>query len=362
MNRFSEAVHKALVKPPPAPGQPDRARLGSVPLAKRVTIREVADAVGLSPAAVSYALRGIQVSEETQERVRQVASDLGYEAHPIARALASGRTGMIGILGPSLEDLWQQHLMAEAGRTLLERDQYALILDAGGDPARQRALAAQLRDQQVDGLIVSPIDPTDSFWPELAESLALVSIGDELPGAATAGEVLFDNHAGVRSALEHLYALGHRQIAVFRPPGSPTAGRPAEMFVDAEAGRLGIDVMIHSTPYALPGATEVAHAVLTGPNRPSAAFCFSDSLAYGVYAAARDLNVRIPDDLSLIGYDDHPVSSLLTPQLTSFSWDTERLIEAAVGMVLAAIDGTRRPQRVVIEPVLRERRSTSRRS
>lgn len=331
-----------------------------VPPAKRVTIREVADAAGLSPAAVSYALRGIQVSEETQERVRQVAGDLGYEVHPIARALASGRTGMIGILGPSLEDLWQQRLVAEAGRTLLERDQYALILDAGGNPARQRSLAAQLRDQQVDGLIVSPIDPTDAFWVELAESLALVSIGDELPGAATAGEVLFDNHAGVRCALEHLHALGHRQIAVLRPPGSPTSGRPAEMFVDTEAARLGLEVSVYSTPYALPDATEVARTVLSRPDRPSAAFCFSDSLAYGVYAAARELNLRIPDDLSLIGYDDHPVSSLLSPPLTSFSWDTERLIEAAVGMVLAAIDGTRRPRRVVIEPVLTDRQSTAR--
>ena len=201
------------------------------PPAKRVTIREVADAAGVSPAAVSYALRGIQVSEETQERVRKVASDLGYEANPIARALASGRTGMVGILGPSLEDLWQQRLVAEAGRALLAHDRYALILDAGGDPARQRSLATQLRDQQVDGLILSPVDPSDAFWNELTESLAIVSIGDALPGRGAAGEVLFDNRTGVRSALEHLYALGHRRVAVLRPPGSPTNDRPAEVYV-----------------------------------------------------------------------------------------------------------------------------------
>src|SRR5205814_8090977 len=160
---------------------------------KRVTIREVADAAGLSPAAVSYALRGIQVSEETQERVRKVASELGYEANPIARALASGRTGMVGILGPSLEDLWQQRLVAEAGRALLAHDRYALILDAGGDPLRQRTLATQLRDQQVDGLILSPVDPSDAFWTDLADSLAVVSIGDALPGRSAAGAVRFDN-------------------------------------------------------------------------------------------------------------------------------------------------------------------------
>ena len=152
------------------------------PPAKRVTIREVADAAGVSPAAVSYALRGIQVSEETQERVRKVADDLGYEANPIARALASGRTGMVGILGPSLEDLWQQRLVAEAGRVLLAHDRYALILDAGGDPVRQRALATQLRDQQVDGLILSPVDPSDAFWSELVGRADDVDIEAEAIG------------------------------------------------------------------------------------------------------------------------------------------------------------------------------------
>jgi DNA-binding LacI/PurR family transcriptional regulator len=333
------------------------------PTAKRVTIREVANAAGVSPAAVSYALRGIQVSEETQDRVRKVADELGYEANPIARALASGRTGMIGILGPSLEDLWQQRLVAEAGRALLAHDRYALILDAGGDPGRQRVLATQLRDQQVDGLILSPVDPSDEFWTELAESLAVVSLGDALPGRGAAGEVLFDNRNGVRQALEHLHTLGHRRIAVLRPPGSPTNDRPAEVYVGTEAERLGLDVSVVSSPYELDDATEVAREVLTASRRPSAAFCFSDSIAYGVYAAARGLGLGIPHDLSVIGYDDHPVSILLAPPLTTFSWHTERLVEVAVGMVLAAIDGGARGRRrrVVIEPDLRERASTARR-
>ena len=349
-------------KSPARPGVEPVYACGVSPPAKRVTIREVADAAGVSPAAVSYALRGIQVSEETQERVRKVADEMGYEANPIARALASGRTGMIGILGPSLEDLWQQRLVAEAGRALLAHDRYALILDAGGDPARQRALATQLRDQQVDGLILSPVDPSDEFWSEIAESLSVVSIGDALPGRGAAGEVLFDNRSGVRCALEHLHALGHRRIAVLRAPGSPTNDRPAEVYVGSEADRLDVDVSVVSSPYELDEATEVARAVLTSDHRPTAAFCFSDSIAYGVYAAARQLELRIPQDLSVIGYDDHPVSILLAPPLTSFSWDTERLVEVAVGMVLGAIDGhPRRRRRVVIEPALRERASTARR-
>lgn len=330
------------------------------PANKRVTIREVADAAGLSPAAVSYAMRGIQVSEETQERVRRLATELGYEANPIARALASGRTGMVGILGASLEDLWQQRLVAEAGRALLDHDRYALILDPGGDPVRQRMLAGQLCDQQVDGLILSPVDPADEFWPELAQSLAVVSIGNALPRAAVAGEVLFDNRRGVRHALEHLHALGHRRIAVLRPPGSGTADRPAEVFVLAEADRLGLEVSTVSAPYELQKATALAREVLKADRRPTAVFCFSDSIAYGAYAAASELGVEIPRELSVIGYDDNPVSALLGPPLTTFAWDLERLVGVAVGMVVAATDG-RRPRRrqAVIEPELRERGSTA---
>ena len=326
-----------------------------------MTIREVADAAGLSPAAVSYALRGIMVSEETQERVQRLATELGYEANPIARALASGRSGMIGILGPSLEDLWQQHLVSEAGRVLLGHERYALVLDAGGDPDRQRMLARQLRDQHVDGLIVSPVDPSDPFWSELAESLPVVSIGESLAGAAVVGGVVFDNRTGVRSALEHLHGLGHRWIAVLRPPGSPTTDRPAELFVIAEADRLGLEVRVVTARSALPDTRELARELLSEDPRPTAAFCFSDSIAYGVYAAARELAVRIPEQLSVIGYDDHPVSSLLSPPLTSFSWGSKHLVEVAVGMLLAAIDGdpaTR--QRIVIVPELRDRSSTGR--
>jgi LacI family transcriptional regulator len=327
---------------------------------KRVTIREVADAAGVSPAAVSYALRGLQVSEETEKRVRRVATELGYEANPIARALASGRTGMVGILGPSLEDLWQQRLVAEAGRVLFEHDRYGLILDAGADLERQRFLAGQLRDQQVDGLILFPVDPSDKFWSGLAAALPVVSIGERLAGAAAAGEVLFDNRAGVRRALEHLHALGHRHIAVLRPPGSPTNDRPAELFVVAEADRLGLDVEVVTARYELREATELANRVLTADPRPTAVFCFSDSIAYGVYAAARELDIAIPAELSVIGYDDHPISTLLSPPLTSFSWGSKRLIEVAVQMLLAAMEGDPSVRRrVVIAPELRERGSTT---
>lgn len=329
-----------------------------MPPRKRATIRDIAQATGLSPAAVSYALRGVQTSERTQERVRKAADELGYEAHPIARALASGRSGMVGLLCGSLEDLWQQALAVGIGRGLLARDRYALILDAAGDPARELLLAQRLRDQRVDGLIVQPLDPAAELWRELSESLPVVSIGDSLRGGRSAGEVVFDNRRGVTLALEHLHGLGHRRICVLTPTRPSTPDRPAEQHVNAEAERLGLDVSVVSSPQALNDATEVALDVLSAPDRPSAVFCFSDSIAYGVYAATRKLRLAVPGDVSVSGYDDHPMSALVTPPLTSVDWDIDGIVRAAVRLIVGSIEGKPRKRRIVHPPRMRTRAST----
>ena len=325
---------------------------------KRATIREVAKATGLSPAAVSYALRGIQTSEETQVRVRQAAEELGYEAHPFARALASGRSDMVGLLCGSLEDYWQQSLATGIGRALLARDRYALILDAGGDPERELDFARRLRDQRVDGLIVQPLDPSAGLWAELGETLPVVSIGDSLHGGRAKGEVVFDNRRGVTLALEHLHGLGHRRVAVLTSTRASTPDRPADVYVHAEAARLGVEVQVVTAPQALDAATEVACEVLSADPRPTAVFCFSDSIAYGVYAATRQLGLAVPGDVSVCGYDSHPMSALLTPPLTTVDWDIDGIVHAAVRVVVGAIEGKSRRRRVVREPALRRRAST----
>ena len=323
---------------------------------KRATIREVARVTGLSPAAVSYAMRGIQVAPQTVERVRAAAARLGYEADPIARALASGRTGMIGLLCGSLEDLWQQSLAVGIGRGLREHDRYALILDAVGDPARERELAMQLRDQRVDGILVQPLDPAAPFWPELCSTLPVVAIGDSLRGSAA--EVVFDNRRGVTRALEHLRERGHRRVGVLTPTRPSTPDRPADVHVMAEAGRLGLDIEMASAEHGPAAATRAARELLTRA-RPSAVFCFADSIAYGVYAAARELGLSIPDDVSVLGYDDHPMSGLLTPRLTTVDWNIGGIVRAAVRLMTEAADGRGERRRVVQRPTLCERDSVA---
>src|SRR5687768_6329125 len=167
---------------------------------KRVTIKDVAAATGLSPAAVSYAMRGVQTSPETQERVRQTAEELGYTGNAVARALARGRTGLVGVLSGSLQDLGEQRFVETLGRQLGRHDLHMVVVDAGGEPDRERMLARQLADQLVDGLVISPLDPSNDSWAEFGGGLRVVPVGDALAGP-TVGEVLFDNRTGVGMVL-----------------------------------------------------------------------------------------------------------------------------------------------------------------
>jgi LacI family transcriptional regulator len=327
--------------------------------AKRVTLRDVATESGLSPAAVSYALRGLHLPPETQQRVREVADRLGYQVDPIARALASGRTGYVGVLCGSLQDGWQQSVAAALGRGLLDTGRHALIVDASNSPDLEKMLATQLVDQRVDALIVLWVDPAAGHWSKIARRTILVSIGDGIPGATTAAEIVFDNDTGVTSALEQLAQAGHRRIAVLTPSPRNTPDRPAEVAVRRVSRELGMQFSLHMSPHELDGAAAVAEHLLCSRDPPTAIFCLADSMAYGVYAAASRLGLRIPDDVSVLGYDDHPVSRLLTPPLSNFRWPVEELVSYAVQRTVRAIDEGRRSRRKVLTPVSQPRGSVA---
>jgi LacI family transcriptional regulator len=327
--------------------------------AKRVTLRDVANETGLSTAAVSYALRGLQVPVETQERVRDVADRLGYQVDPIARALASGRTGYVGVLCGSLSDIWQQSVAAALGRGLLENGRHALIVDASNSPELEAVLANQLVDQRVDALIALWVNPGGSHWADIAHRTILVSIGDGLPGAATAAEIVFDNDAGVAEALGQLATAGHRHVAVLTPSSRHAPDRPAEVAVQRVAAELGLQVNLQMSPHDLDGAAAVARAALESDAPPTAFFCLADSMAYGVYAAAGELGVRIPDDISVLGYDDPAVSRLLTPPLSNLRWPVDVLVAHTVERTVRAIEEDKRSRRKILTPVAQPRGSVA---
>jgi DNA-binding LacI/PurR family transcriptional regulator len=326
----------------------------------RTTIRELAEYTGLSPAAVSYALRGRQVSAETERRVREAAEELGYEADPIARALAGGSTAVVGLLVGSLSDFWNQELVRAVQRELYGAARSTLVADADGEPARELELAQRLVDQRVDGLVVVPIGPASGGWASIARQVATVTIGDALPGVAPAGEVVFDNERGVQETLQHLSALGHRQVTVLSWAVETSPDRGAERAVAGTAAALGLECRVVPCAYSLNGSRPLALELLASEARPSAILCMSDSIAYGVYAACAELELSIPGDVAVAGFGDHPMSRLLSPPLTSTAWDVERAAERATGFLLEAIaaDGPQATLREVVAPELLARAST----
>ena len=328
---------------------------------RRATIRDIADATDLSPAAVSYALRGVQTSVETQERVRVAADELGYTGNAVARALASGRTGLVGVLASSLQDLGEQRFVESVGQALRANDLQMLLFDSDGDPEREQTLARRLADRLVDGLVVSPLDPSNAVWEEIGETLPVVSVGDALSGP-TVGEVLFDNRTGVTLVLEHLHDLGHRRVAVLTPSRPETPARPAETMVREVGASLGLEVTSVNSSHSIEQATEAALGLLGSDPRPSVVFGLSDSIAFGVYAAARRLGLSIPGQLSVAGYDDHPIAQVVSPELTTVAWGMTDVAAQAGKLLAAAVEG--RPRRgtratVHVAPTLLVRDSTA---
>ena len=314
---------------------------------RRVTLRDLAIETGLSQAAVSYALRGMRLPEETQARVREAADRLGYQANPIARALASGRTGTVGLLCESLDDLWQQSVAAALGAALLGTGRSTLIVDVANDPATEALEARRLLDQRVDALITIPADPGAGHWREVAQLVPLISLGDALPHADTAAEIVFDNDRGVREALTQFAKAGHRKVAFLTPNLDATADRPAEQVVRALGRELGMHVEVVTTPFGLDAASAVVQDLLHRKARPTGFFCLADSIAHGVYDAAREVGLEIPGEVSVIGYDDRPVSRLLSPPLTTFRWPLDDIVPSVVELVRRAVEDGVRGVRVV---------------
>lgn len=320
----------------------------------RKTLQDIADAAGLSKTATSYALRGIRVSEETRVRVRAIAAELGYSVDPIARALASGRSGNIAIIG-ALQDRWRQGLAVMMSQALRERDLSALIADVDASPERERDALRSLSGQRVDGALVLPVDPSAQYWADLPSGLRIVSIGDALTQRPEAGSVLFDNEYGVGTALRHLADLGHRNVGFVAPALPTTPGRPAEVLAQKLAASMGVQVQMAYSSSTVSAAARTAHELLSARQRPTALFCLSDAIAFGAFSAARSIGLAVPDELSVLGFDDSELAPLVQPGLTTFGWDEQAIVDAAVLSLSEPGSG----DRVVFRPEFIERGSTA---
>jgi DNA-binding LacI/PurR family transcriptional regulator len=326
---------------------------------RNVTLVTVAEAVGVSPTTVSNAYnRPHKLSPALRERILEVAGELGYRGpDPAARSLRTGRAGSIGLLfGEALTYVFQDPGAVEFLRGLAEgtaKHNSALQVIAALDAEGEEGAAALLANAIVDGLVVWTL-PDRHPLLRLARERHIPLVVHGSPQLDDVPFVGIDDRAAARAAAEHLVQLGHRSLAVISHPFS--ASRRARHRDGAKPGRASYRVTRERLAGYRAGANatldvyevavnnrdeghRAALALLQARPRPTGVLAMSDELAIGALAAARELGLRVPDDVSVVGWDDTPASRASDPPLTTVHQSLHDQGRTCARLLLAATSG-----------------------
>ncbi|WP_329047056.1 LacI family transcriptional regulator [Amycolatopsis sp. NBC_01488] len=307
----------------------------------RVTIRDVAAHAGVSVATVSKVINErYGVSAATLAKVRAVIEELGYEASLVAQSLRNHRTNVIGILVADLEP-FSTELLKGAADAIRGSGFELVVYSAGGrtgDPVGwEKRYLSRLSGTLVDGAVL--VTPAVSL--EAVPGTPVVAV-DPHTGPSHLPTIDSDNLRGAQLATEHLLDLGHRRIAFLagRPDLESASLRKAGYLRALEAAGVPADEsLIRIGAYDPEVSAASAHDLLTGPDRPTAVFAANDISAIATVGAARELGLSVPDDLSVVGFDNVPESALCSPPLTTVDQPIREMGHRAISMLIALING-----------------------
>jgi LacI family transcriptional regulator len=323
-------------------------------MAQRITMADVAKEAGVSLMTVSRALNGKHgISEQTRVRIHAVVERLGYHPSGIARGLVTKRTGTLGLVVPDNSNPYFSEVGRGVEHAAYARGYNVFLCNTEEDHQRETIVLKSLTEKQVDGLVVCSPRLLDT---ELRRALSY------FPACVLVNRVI-DNHEssairtddvnGARTAVNHLIERGHRTIGMLAGPEGSFTGRLrqkgyltalSEAGIASEAGWLR-----HSLPMV--EASQKASIELLGQHPElTALFCFNDLVAVGAMQACAQLGRRVPNDVAIIGYDDIPLASLVTPALTTVHIPRYDIGRRAGEMLLAKIEG-KPAQDVTVLPV-----------
>jgi LacI family transcriptional regulator len=315
-------------------------RGGAVP----ATIRDVASAAGVSQSTVSRVFTMPEmVSEAARARVRLTAERLGYSPNRAARGLITGRTGNLGVIVPDLSNPFFPSVVKGLQARAHDADYAVFLADTDEDSAAEAGLVRALA-KQVDGLILcSPRMSEDEIRAVLGETTIVLL--NRRVGAAPA--ITFDNTDGMRQAVSHLRALGHRRIAWLGGPKASWSNKERTRGLRAAAGAVGLDVeeIGNFIPQFEGGIAAADLVVAAGV---TSVVAYNDVMALGLISRLRDRGLAVPTDISVVGIDDIPMSAMSSPALTTVALDKELAGRAAVDLLLSILqqpdraDGARR--------------------
>jgi DNA-binding LacI/PurR family transcriptional regulator len=304
---------------------------------RRTTLADVAKAAGTTVPTVSKVLSGrSDVSSETRSRVMGIVTELGYRGRSGRDAAARGEMSpFVDLVLSGIEGTWANRALSGVERAAEEAgiDIVVSVARPPDDAWLTRLLARRLR-----GAVLALVDTTSEQLATLAAARVPIVLLDPVSQPpSTVASVGAANWAGGRAAAEHLLALGHRRLAVL-------AGRRTHLYSQARVDgfrsavtQAGLDLpddRVAHTDWSRAGAAEQATELLRGTTAPAAVFACSDTIALGVYDAAVTLGLRIPDDVSVVGFDDLPEAQWVSPALTTVHQPIAEMGEAALRMLL----------------------------
>ncbi|HUC17331.1 MAG TPA: LacI family DNA-binding transcriptional regulator [Acetobacteraceae bacterium] len=304
-------------------------------------IRDVAAAAEVSPAAVSRYLNGLlNLPRETAERIDRAVHRLDYRPNPHARRLILGRSETVGLVLPDIANPFFARLAA-AIEAAADHAGLGLVLSATlNRPGRELEYIERMRRNHVDGLIFVTNHPDDgTLRRALNATPGAILIDEDVPGAIVP-KVFCDNEEGGFLAGRHLLAAGHRRIAFVGGPRGLMSTQERRAGLDrALAAKPDAAVVWESFgPYTLAEGARVGAALLARKPRPSAIFAGSDELVLGLLPVLREARARVPDDMSIVGFDDVGPLHLLDPPVSAIRQPVDAIGERAVALLTAVPD------------------------
>ena len=326
-----------------------------------VTIKDIARAAGVSHSTVSRALADSPlISTETKERIRRLADEMGYAPSAIGRGLVTRRTGTIGLVVTTIADPFIAEVVQGIEDTALGYNYNTILCNSHAEPERELKTVRALHEKRVDAIIVTSSRLGSLYMAHLREvGVPIVLINNQRGGAYT-HSVLIDDRCGGELAGQYLLGLGHERIAYVAGPIWAQASNARLEGLRQALRTRGLDVppdLVLRGNGRPEGGIEAAHELVRRRLPATAVFCYNDMTAVGLLAALHKAGVRVPDDLSVIGYDDVTIVAYLQPPLTTIAQPKYALGQRAMEMALALIRGEPDVRDVVLTPTLVERES-----
>ena len=312
----------------------------------RVTIRQIADLAGVSVATVSRVMNGRDdVAPGTRELVQRIVREHGYTTSRTARGLSGGRTGLIGATVPLVHPAYFSFILSGAAEALYERDMRLVLCPTQHEHDREVSLLERMMHGTTDGgLLILPQESAAELETLLLHGYRFIVVDPMLPLNERIPSVSAAHSAGADIAVKHLLGLGHRRIAAITGPRGWIAteerlrGYQAAL---AAAGILPEPQLVADSNFEIEQGLRAARRLLDLHEPPTAIFAFNDNIAIGVLQAARERGVRVPEDLSLVGFDDVEAAEIVTPQLTTVRQPLAEMGRMAVSLLERLIEGQR---------------------